>query len=144
MMKSPDPRDFHVVTCSAHSCTSLIEAKRRMLRHLESNQDINLASLAYTTTARRSHHTYRASYHGNSLGDITQALGADLQCKQQQIPSKHEENPIIFVFAGQSGLYPGMGAHLFATSKQFKNIVTSLENDAMTLGFPSYIQLIAN
>lgn len=101
--KSLDPRAFHVVTVSAHSMASLEQNKRRMLHFLEENGNVNLANLAYTTTARRNHHPLRAAYYGASTEDIAVAVTSDLNGVGQQLSTPDKKKPVVFVFSGQGG-----------------------------------------
>jgi iterative type I PKS product template protein len=142
--KSLDPRAFHVVTVSAHSMASLEQNKRRMLQFLEENGNVDLANLAYTTTARRNHHPLRAAYYGASIEDIAVALASDLNGVGQQLSTPDKKAPVVFVFSGQGGSYAGMGKDLFKTSSQFRGIIAELERICDFLGFPSFTNLIAN
>ena len=101
--KGSDPRVYHVVTCSAHSSVSFEQNKRRILQFLEENGDINLANLAYTTTARRNHHTLRTAYCVASTKDLTDALTRDLDGVGHQLSNLDKKTPIVFVFSGQGG-----------------------------------------
>lgn len=142
--KSLDPRPFHVVTVSAHSTTSLDQNKRRMLQFLKENRDISLANLAYTTTARRNHHSLRAAYYGASTEDIAEALTSDLNGVGQHPSATDKKPPVVFVFSGQGGSYAGMGEDLFKTSSQFRGIIAELEQACDALGFSPFTSLIAD
>jgi iterative type I PKS product template protein len=142
--KGSDPREFHVITTSANSLTSLHENKRRMLQLLGENGDINLANLAYTSTARRTHHVLRAAYCGKSIQDITEALTRDLDCESHELSNREKKTPVVFVFSGQGSLYAGMGKELFKTSGQFRGIIGDLEQMSDSLDFPPFTGLIAD
>ncbi|KAG0645604.1 Polyketide synthase [Hyphodiscus hymeniophilus] len=142
--KSLDPRAFHIVTISALSMASLEQNKRRMLHFLKGNDSVNLANLAYTTTARRNHHHLRAAYSGASIEDVAVAVSNDLSGVGRRLSSPDKKSPLIFVFSGQGGSYAGMGKDLFQTSNQFRGIIAELERICDFLGFPSFTSLIAN
>jgi zearalenone synthase, nonreducing iterative type I polyketide synthase len=115
-----------------------------MLQFLNENRSISLANLAYTTTARRNHHSFRAAYCGSSTEDITETLTNDLNGVGQQLSKLDKKAPVVFVFSGQGGSYSGMGEDLFRTSRQFRVIVTELEQTCLSLGFPPFTSLIAD
>jgi hypothetical protein len=85
-----DARKFHVVTVSAQSMASLEQSKRRTLHFLQGNGKVDLVNLAYTTTARRNYHPFRAAYYGASTEDIAVAVTSDLSGvgKQLSTPDK--------------------------------------------------------
>jgi iterative type I PKS product template protein len=142
--KGSDPRAFHVITCSAYSPSSLHQNKERLLQLLRENNNIDLANLAYTSTARRTHHALRTSYCGDSIHNIIEALAKDLNNEDQKLTSRETKTPVVFVFSGQGGLYAGMGRELFKTSSQFRGLIADLEQMCDSLGFPPFTNLIAD
>jgi len=105
---------------------------------------MNLANCAYTTTARRNHHPFRAAYCGADIQDISEAIGRDLNSVSQQVNNRNTRSPVVFVFSGQGGLYAGMGKDLFDTSRQFRGIITKLERICESLDFPPFTNLISD
>ena len=122
---------------------SLEQNKRRLLRLLTEENHINLANLAYTTTARRMHHSLKSAYYGRKIQDITEAMTRDL--KSPQGPSKQKGKcSTVFVFTGQGGHYAGMGTDLYKSSPQFHTTITTLQSICKTHGFPSFTEVIAD
>jgi iterative type I PKS product template protein len=115
-----------------------------MLQFLRDNGDTYLANLAYTSTARRTHHALRAAYCGDSIQDIMEALTRDLNVSNPEPSNQERKSPVVFVFSGQGGQYAGMGKELFETSGQFRAIVADLERMCDSLGFPPFTNLIAD
>ncbi|KAI9037691.1 uncharacterized protein KD926_000107 [Aspergillus affinis] len=140
-IKDSDPRSHHVVACSAHCPASFEQNKRRLLDFLTENPDTNLADLAYTSTARRMHHSLRSAYWGGSTQDIIDGLNRDLTRGTQ---ADKGTPPVVFVFTGQGAHYAGMGADLFRTSPQFRATVSSLQRVSTAHGFPPFVHLISN
>ena len=114
-----------------------------MLHFLKETPDVDLANLAYTTTARRTHHTLRAAFCGDSIQKIIEALEKDVSADISQSTSPQQKSPVIFVFSGQGGSYAGMGKDLFRSSAQFRAILTDLDRMCDSLGFPPFTHLIA-
>ncbi|RYP11137.1 hypothetical protein DL765_007886 [Monosporascus sp. GIB2] len=142
LVKASDPRSYHVVTVSAHCPLSLEQNKRRLLQFLTENTETSLADLAYTTTARRMHHSLRSAYSGGSIQDIIDGLTRDLSKNSQG--EKTGKSPIVFAFTGQGAHYAGMGADLFKSSPPFRATIASLQRVCAAHGFPSFVHLISN
>ncbi|TVY39235.1 Atrochrysone carboxylic acid synthase [Lachnellula occidentalis] len=70
-----DPRSSHLIAVSAKSKVSLKGNLERLIAYLETNPDVSLASLAYTTTARRPHHNRRVAVATSELAHLKKQLG---------------------------------------------------------------------
>ncbi|RYP85130.1 hypothetical protein DL769_001034 [Monosporascus sp. CRB-8-3] len=125
-VKASDPRSHHVVTVSAH-CPPV-------------------ADLAYTTTARRMHHSLRSAYSGGSIGDIINGLQRDLtrNVGRQDQNTVSKSPRVAFLFTGQGAHYAGMGADLFKSSSLFRSTIMSLQRASTAHGLPSFAQLISS
>lgn len=143
-VKAPDPRQFHVVAVSANTVTSLEQNKRRLLNFLTENPLTSLADLAYTTTARRLHHSLRSAYSGGSIQNIVDSLKRDLTRSTDQESSSAKPSRVVFLFTGQGAHYAGMGAELFKSSCSFRTTILALQRAATTHRFPSFINLISD
>jgi iron transport multicopper oxidase len=136
-----DPRSDHVVTVTAKSKSALIRNIERLTQYIELNPKTPLADLAYTTTARRIQHNWRASVTGSDISQIK----VDLMSKRLDenfIPAPPTTPKVAFLFTGQGSHYAAMGKELYETSSVFKDSIDEFEKLAQIHGFPSFISLI--
>ncbi|RMZ38958.1 Type I Iterative PKS [Aspergillus flavus] len=143
----PDPKGCpqtrFVVTVSAKSTVSLIRNLEGLLGFLKMDPFVDLASLAYTTTARRMHHKYRIVVHGASIQEIVKSLEqhisiAEAQCAIQKAPT------IGFVFSGQGSFYQGVGRQLFQEYPPYRNEIQRLDEICTFHGFDSILPAITS
>ncbi|KAJ5784444.1 polyketide synthase [Penicillium pulvis] len=134
-----DPRSTHVVAVSAKSSTALLANINSVLAHLKDKKP-PLASLSYTTTARRMHNPFRVMVAGSHLEEIAASLGSKLTSPVVQRKARALQ-PVAFAFTGQGSQYIGMGRHLL----HFSSFCTDMHRfDALSqaLGFPSILPLV--
>lgn len=81
-----DPRPSHVITVSAKSKISLKGNIQRSLAYFEKNEDVSLADLAYSLTARRYHHNHRVAIHAADINGVKQQLTSKLDSVESQKP----------------------------------------------------------
>ncbi|KAI0856137.1 polyketide synthase for naphthopyrone YWA1 [Xylaria cubensis] len=136
---SEDPRSSHVVTISARTAQSLRRNTERLAAHLDIS-DVSLASLAYTTTARRMHHQYRLSVTGRTIADIRAALQKSADLDAFVIPRKAPK--VAFAFTGQGSIYSGMGKDFFAHFTIFRNEILHLASIGDSFGFDPFLSVI--
>ncbi|KAL9585668.1 MAG: hypothetical protein Q9203_004154 [Teloschistes exilis] len=141
--KGVDPRTAHVVAISAKTPGSFKQNTERLLNHIESNPGIRLQDLAYTTTARRMHHTFRKAYAVERLGQLIELLRSDLASAAAPKPTT-ETSPAIFVFTGQGQQYMGMGQRLLETSTAFRKTITDCNEICIRQGLPSFEGLLTS
>ena len=143
--KRKDPRTFHVIVCSARTSRSFQENKRQLLECLKANLDTTLPDLAYSTTARRMHHSLRASYVVRSTEELAGLLTTDLEKgSTEKTATSGRRQSIIFAFTGQGSVYSGMGRQLFHTNTTFRDTITSYQEICDSLGLPQVVDLIAS
>ena len=138
--ETPDPRPFHVVTVSAKSLASFRKNLDLFQSHIEKTPNMDLASLSYTTTARRLHYNYRASFAVSNI----QEVGAKLAGMKHEHgnPISPEPPEIAFAFTGQGSQYINMGRQLFTKSKRFHSDLTYFDRLAKAQGLPSFLILV--
>ncbi|KAI8934142.1 Non-reducing polyketide synthase PKS8-1 [Plenodomus lindquistii] len=130
-----------VVTVSAKTKTALTRNIERLLAYLDkSGEDTNLADLAYTTTARRYHHSYRIAVTASDLASAKKQLSAHLSKVDTLKPvSKNNTPPVTFAFTGQGASYQSMDLELYRDAPVFREHIQYLDKIAQAQGFPSFI-----
>ncbi len=142
--KDQDPRTYHVVACSARTTYSLKANKERLLQYLQSDEDIAISDVAYTTTARRMHDIYRSSYVAQTSKELIKLISNDLeQTAAAKTKPTTGHNRAVFAFTGQGSLYPGMGKQLFETSATFRDSILSYQKICDSQGLPYVVDIIA-
>ena len=143
--KGQDPRTYHVVACSARTSYSLRANKERLLQYLQSDDDIELSNVAYTTTARRMHDVFRSSYVAQTPKDLIRLISNDLEQPVVAKPkSGSGHSRVVFTFTGQGSVYPGMGKQLFETSATFRDSIFSYQKICDSQGLPYVVDIIAD
>ncbi|GME55931.1 hypothetical protein GTA08_BOTSDO13036 [Neofusicoccum parvum] len=135
------PRSCHVLNISAKTSAALETLRSSYCEYIERNQsDALLASLCYSANARRQEYdAFRLSVTGHSTTDILRKL------RQAKVPPRAPPSKgtfTTFVFSGQGGVYPGMGAELLSTAPVFRENVRLCNATLADLGFPAVDALI--
>ena len=138
--QTSDSRTEHVITASGKSIASIKKNVQNLVDYLEKNPDTPLDDLAYSTTARKSHFTYRVAVTGSNLADIKTKLTASLSGTFSPIPASQPK--VAFVFTGQGAFYPALGAVLYKDSASFRDQIQKMNSMGMSAGFPSIIPAI--
>ncbi|KAJ5223221.1 hypothetical protein N7468_007763 [Penicillium chermesinum] len=132
-----------VVTVSAKSLTSFANNIKSLLAWIDQNPDTRLADLAYTTTARRVHYTYRVGFAIDSVPHLRQKLQGYIEKgRSPQAISHRHPLSIAFVFTGQGTQYIGVGESLFAGCIPFRSRLQQLDQMCIAQGFPSFLSII--
>ncbi|KAH8698369.1 hypothetical protein BGW36DRAFT_293843 [Talaromyces proteolyticus] len=146
-VKGVDPRKHHVVSFSARSPYSLRGIKERYLEYLYEHPGTSLVDLAYSTTARRMHHTsVRSVFTASSIEEFTKILEEDLSKPDPSVKKGKGSPPgrnVVFAFTGQGSQYAGMAHQLWNCSTVFRGLIESIQTMATAQGLPSFVDLIA-
>ena len=113
----PDTRPTQVVVLSAKTQTALQANICSLARFLQTSNSVSLPDLAYTTTARRAHYNFRASYVAQDVAELSKNLEYDTAHTLQQVRGPPK---IIFAFSGQGSSHAGMGKYLYDTNTTFR------------------------
>ena len=132
---------YHVVTCSARTSKALHENKQNLLDHILTHPDIELADLAYSTTARRTHENLRAAFVTNSVQELVRSLSTEVNSDNPTTILPHRPS-IVFAFTGQGSMYGGIGLKLFHTCSRFRQSILSYQKICNGFGFPGVIEAI--
>lgn len=136
-----DPRSSHIVVVSAKSLSSFKQNVKRLLAWTKNQPDSSLPSLAYTTTARRSHYQYRLAFEAKSMSQVHEVLASHVDAARTPISSSKIPS-IGFAFTGQGSHYISMGKKLFHDVAHFRRDLEDYNQIACSHGFPSFIGLI--
>ncbi|KAJ5379475.1 hypothetical protein N7509_012594 [Penicillium cosmopolitanum] len=143
-----DPRGIHSVLVSARSQSALKNNVAAMAQYIETNKNsfnVNevdlLASLSYTTTARRIHHPFRAFAVGSTLDEIKNGLNTSVG-RESVTPVPATAPGVGFIFTGQGAQYTGMGSQLFENNSEFRAHIEHLDRIAKSQGLPSIVPLV--
>nr|ASU91360.1 polyketide synthase [Ramalina conduplicans] len=113
-----DTRSHHVVVSSGRTEAAEAQNKDRLREYLLQHPETPLASLAYTTTARRMHHNLRNAYVATSVTELLHQI-------EQPAKSLTQASSVVFAFTGQGSQYVGMGGTLYRTSPTFRRMLDS-------------------
>ncbi|KAL3459999.1 hypothetical protein BJX64DRAFT_278756 [Aspergillus heterothallicus] len=141
------PHSRFVVAVSGKSKIYLLRNLERLIGHLHCRSDaIHLASLAYTTTARRIAYDYRIAVHGTSAAEIIKGLQERLQRVTEEstpkstfIPAAESSPRVAFLFSGQGSFYVGIGSDLLTHYPPYRTEIHNLERICKLHGFPSIL-----
>ena len=134
-----DPRTNHIVVASAKSPSALKQNVQRLAHWIQKHPDLDLGSLAYTTTARRKHYAYRLAISLSNISNLSENI-ITLECPTS--PISNIPPNIAFVFTGQGSYYVSMGASLFEHNMLFRRLLTDFDRMARIQGYPSFLDLI--
>jgi naphtho-gamma-pyrone polyketide synthase len=135
-----DPRDVHLITISARTPNSLYRNAQSLASYLSQHPSTPLASLSYTTTARRIHHNHRLAVRGKSVSDVRGAL--EKVQKENCRPMPRNTPDVAFAFTGQGSTYKGMGKQLIESFSVFREELLRLASIARSFGFDSFMPLL--
>ncbi|KAK2598900.1 hypothetical protein QQS21_005642 [Conoideocrella luteorostrata] len=137
-----DTREAHAITVSAKTAQSLSLNIRHLVKHIEASQDLSLADVAYTLSARRRHYEYRKSIVVKSLADAVKQLQSHIETAMSQTPVLVKRPSVAFTFAGQGTFYEGIGAQLYRDSPFFRGQLDQFDSLACRHNFPSFLPAI--
>lgn len=139
-----EPRTAHPVTVSGHTQSALLNNLDRLIAFLESHAETSLLDLSYTTTARRRHHSLRATVVESSTAQILQSLQLKRASLAAPDASPKKLGSVVFMFTGQGAAYPALARDIYNTSTQFRADVAHFDGIARQQGFPSFLAMITD
>ncbi|KAK4694497.1 hypothetical protein P7C71_g3101, partial [Lecanoromycetidae sp. Uapishka_2] len=138
-----DLRPDHVINITAKTSTALRKNTQKLIEYLDSNGDIRLTDLSYTTTVRRIQHPIRLSLVASTISQLKRQLAQSLEKADFNAPQKRPgRGDVTFAFTGQGSLYSSLGKDLFESSSQFRGDLTRFDKISQGHGFPSFLPVI--
>jgi microcystin synthetase protein McyG len=113
-------------TVSARDPQALEQAMRDSAAALRQLPPHEWPDVVHTATARRSHHAHRVSVAGASAQAAADALDARRPDARASRPSG-EARPMVWVYSGQGGVWPGMGRTLYDSEPVFRAALDGVE-----------------
>ena len=111
-----------------------------MLKYLESNPNVSLSDLSYTTTARRIQYRHRISLVCSTLSELKAGLETVIRLEDFKAPEKVSN--IVFAFTGQGTFYTSLGKGLYRSYSSFRTSIRRLNKVALDHGFPSFLPIV--
>ncbi|MCJ1475042.1 hypothetical protein MMC13_003702 [Lambiella insularis] len=137
--KREDSRFAHVVAMSGKTPTALEANLRSLTQFLLKSETVSLPDVAYTSTARRLHYNFRASYAAQNIQELTKALEQDLA----SMPKQYRGPPrMVYTFSGQGSSCAGMGKLLYDTNATFRKDLNRFDAIVQDQGFGSILPYI--
>ncbi|KAK0739379.1 hypothetical protein B0T21DRAFT_285107 [Apiosordaria backusii] len=136
-----DPRGHHIIAVSGKTPNAVIGNSKRLLEYLKNNSEVRLEDLAYSTTARRMHHSLRQTHVASSVRGLTESLQ---QAITKETWTKVPPTPpqVVFLFTGQGSAYSGMASELFRTNRTFHELLQRNDDICVSHGFRSFLPLV--
>ena len=135
-----DPRSDWVVSVCAKSKSALRKNAERLIQYIDSNPQLRIADLSYTTTARRIQHNYRITFSCNSVAKAREILLSKLDLNID--PVSTVQPSVALVYTGQGSHYTALGKELFETSSQFRADILNFNHIACAQGFKPFLSLL--
>ncbi|KAI4190373.1 MAG: hypothetical protein L6R41_000825 [Letrouitia leprolyta] len=138
--RKTDPRSHWVIAVSAKSKTALRANTRKLIQYIDDTEQLRIADLSYSSTARRIQHNYRIAFECSTLSEAREVLASKLDDTID--PIQGVAPTVAFVYTGQGSHYAALGKEIYETSQSFRSDLLSYDSIAAGLGFPSIIPLI--
>jgi len=135
-----DCRGRWVVAVSGKSKSSLRANTKNIIHHIKKHGETRLADLSYTTTARRIHYNHRIAVACDSLSKASEILSSKLDGMVDPVSSVPPS--VALCYTGQGSHYTALGNQLYKTSTSYHSDLSSFNNIALGLGFPSFLPLV--
>ncbi|KAI0438313.1 polyketide synthase [Xylaria telfairii] len=137
-----DGRPLHIIPVSAKTAFSLQENITRLMTYIEQRQDVSLADVAYTMSARKNHYNYRVSILAGSKAEAVELLRSQRDKSLMLIPHTGKQSPVAFAFTGQGTFYLGVAKQLYRDIPLFRRHINQLDSLARKQDFSSFLPII--
>lgn len=137
-----DIRSTQVVTSSARTQAAYQANLARLVEWLKKNPNTLLQDLAYSTSARREHHTFRFALTASTTQEAVSKLEAEIE--RAALGAKSAATDVVFMYTGQGSHYAGMGSELYRTNSVFRRTVDLCVSICAANGFPAFLDIITD
>ncbi|QSJ14565.1 acyltransferase domain-containing protein [Nostoc sp. UHCC 0702] len=114
---------FQLLVLSAKTSTALETATANLVQHLQQNQDLNLADVAYTLAVGRKALEHRRILVCENLEHAITTLKSPDNPEVFTHYQKPCHRPVVFMFPGQGSQYADMGRELYESEPYFREQV---------------------
>ncbi|KAG4435352.1 hypothetical protein IFR05_009175 [Cadophora sp. M221] len=135
-----DTRTAHIVAISAKTPFSLRENVSRLRNFLDSCNS-SLPDIAYTSTARRMHHSLRKSYAVKDIGELCKLMDKDINTWEEQ-KSTNYTTKVAFTFPGQGAAIMGIAKNLYDSCQFFRDRIEECELLCIQQKLPSFLDIL--
>ncbi|MER5353950.1 acyltransferase domain-containing protein [Kitasatospora sp. NPDC002551] len=143
-----DGGQAHLVTVSARTPEALTDTCRELSNHVERDPGLRVADLAYTLTARRSHHNHRIALLARGRQDVLDGL-ARVAAGQSHpdvltgTASGAADRRVALVFSGGGTQWVGMGRELLRSHAGFRTWMNACDAAVRAAGGCSVLDHLA-
>ncbi|HEX5757744.1 MAG TPA: SDR family oxidoreductase [Thermoanaerobaculia bacterium] len=116
-------RAWQLVVLSAQSATALESASDRLAARFEDGSELDFADAAYTLQVGRKAMTHRRIVVADGPADAAAALAARDPQRLFSAVWEPKVRPLVFLFPGLGGQYPGMARGLYESEPVFRDEV---------------------
>ncbi len=121
-------RPVQLINWSAKTTTSREAYAKKLAAYLQSNQDINIADLAYTLQTSRQDFNGRRFVIASDRMELIEKLNAASVLPSESLQLKESADEVVFMFPGQGSQYVNMGIDLYKNEPVFKDAVDECAN----------------
>ncbi|HEV2855694.1 MAG TPA: SDR family NAD(P)-dependent oxidoreductase [Thermoanaerobaculia bacterium] len=117
---SSPSRPWQLVVLSAQTETALESATDRLAARFEDDSELNFADASYTLQVGRKGMTHRRIVVASSAADAAAALASRDPRRLLSATWEPKVRPVVFLFPGLGGQYPGMARGLYESEPVFR------------------------
>ena len=121
-------RPVQLINWSAKTITSRDTYAKKLAAHLQANQDLDLADIAYTLQTSRQDFNARRFVIASDKNELIEKLNAGAVLPSESLQLKESLDEVVFMFPGQGSQYVNMGIDLYKNEPVFEDAVNKCAN----------------
>ncbi len=138
----------HLVPVSARTAGALADTCRELSNHVERHADLRVSDLAYTLSARRSHHNHRIALFARTRQDVLDGLARVAAGESHPdlltgTVSGTADRRVALVFSGGGTQWVGMGRELLRSHAGFRSWMRACDAAVRAAGGCSVLDQLA-